>query len=143
MDDHNCAAGEEALGVTVELGVQVRALERRVDRSDLAAVRLTERVGAVEERMADHELLTKEAVKKMSDSLGGLNETVDALKNTVEAVMSAPPVPTGVAIAESWRQTPPSVRAKIGATIVGLLASGEFVKALFSWLGQLLKHLIH
>lgn len=138
-----CYVAHDALNLAREVDVRMNALTRRVDQIDADKMRLGDRVTAIDERMTDHESVTNRAVKKMNDTLDGLSDTVGSLKQTLEAALAAPPIPGGMALIQSWRETPPSAKAKIGAVIVGLLVTPEVLKPLIATAFAVIKRWLH
>lgn len=139
MTEPNCVAGLDAIAQVRDLTVDLRAVERRVDRSDNEQRKLDDRIVRVEERMEDHESTSQQAVRK-------LGETVDLLRQTLEHAIATTPVSPPTSIVASWSQAPLAAKAKVGGSVIGALTaallSSEGIKAIGHALAQLISHLV-
>ena len=120
--EQGCLPARDALAQVSEIGLFVRALERRIDQDATDRRRLGERVTEIASRIEDHESASQVAVRE-------LKETVNLLRQTVQEAIAAPPVPAGTTLVQSWRETPIAAKTKITGSIIGLLLAPEFLKA--------------
>ena len=142
MAGENCYGAEEALSIVQELRVAHNALERRTDRGDEDRIRLGDRMTSLAEQLEEHETMQNQALRKVTDSLTDLSDSLRSLHEMVERAATAPKIPPGTALVEGWKQTPAMAKAKISTIVVAALLAPEVLKALGTWLLQLLQHLM-
>lgn len=138
MADDNYNA-EEALTLIRELRLAHNALERRSDSGDRDRIRLGERVTSLSTQLEEHEATQRSTLRNVNQALTDLGESLRRLRDLAERTVAAPPVPTGTALIESWRQTPAMARVKISTVIVAALMAPEVLKGLGAWLLSLIQ----